>query len=111
MRLPQTAEISARSSGRHRRRRRFLDQLLVPPLDAAFALAEDLDVAVLVRQHLELDVPRRADELLQVDVRRAERRARFGLRLREQTGQLLGVRCTIRMPRPPPPADAFRITG
>ena len=67
--------ISARMRVRHHRRGRFLQQLLMPPLDAAFALAQNLDVAVLVGQHLEFDVARRADELLQVDVGRTERRA------------------------------------
>ena len=41
-------------------------------LDGAFALAQNLDVAVLVGQHLELDVARRLDELLHVDVGRRE---------------------------------------
>ena len=80
------------------------------PLDAAFALAQDFHVAVLVGQHLKFDVPRRGDELLQVDVRGAEGRARFRLRLGEQAGQFRGL-LTTRMPRPPPPAEAFRITG
>ena len=40
------------------RRRRFLDDLLVAALDRAFALAEIDDVAVLVAEHLDLDVAR-----------------------------------------------------
>ena len=48
--------------------------------------------------------------LLQVNVGRAERRARFLLRLGEQPGRSAGP-FTTRMPRPPPPAEAFRITG
>ena len=40
-----------------RRRRRLLDQLLVAALDRAVALAEVDHVAVLVGQHLDLDVP------------------------------------------------------
>ena len=75
----------------HRRRRRFFQQLLMPPLDAAFALAQNLHVAVLVGQHLELDVARRADVFLQVDVGRTEGAARLVLRLQEQRGQLLGT--------------------
>ena len=43
-----------------RRRRRLLDDLLVAPLDRAFALAEIDDVAVLVAEHLDLDVARTA---------------------------------------------------
>ena len=42
----------------HRGRRRFLQQLLVAPLDAALALAQNFHVAVLVGQHLKFDVPR-----------------------------------------------------
>ena len=38
----------------------FFDQLLMPPLDGALALAQNLDVAVLVGQHLKLDMPRRS---------------------------------------------------
>ena len=49
-------------------RGRFLQQFLMPALDAAFALAQNFDVAVLVGQNLEFDVARRADVLLQVDV-------------------------------------------
>src|SRR5581483_5699757 len=49
------------------RRRRLLDQLLVPPLDRAVALAEMDDVAVRVREHLHLDVPRILEVALDVD--------------------------------------------
>ena len=83
----------------------------MPALDAALALAENLDVAVLVGQHLKFDVPRRADEFLQIDVGGTERRAGFLLRLGEQIRAVRPALCTMRMPRPPPPADAFRITG
>ncbi len=55
-----------------RRRRRLLDQLLVPPLDRALALAEMHHVAVAVAEHLELDVPRLDQVLLQVDGAGAE---------------------------------------
>jgi hypothetical protein len=41
-----------------RGRRRFFEQLLMAALDAAIALAQNLDVAVLVGQDLEFDVPR-----------------------------------------------------
>ena len=58
-------------------RGRFFEQLLMAALDAAFALAQDFDVAVLVGQNLEFDVARRADVLLQVDVGGAEGRAGF----------------------------------
>ena len=42
----------------------------MPPLDGTIALAQNLDVAVLVGQHLKLDVPRRLDQLLHVHVLR-----------------------------------------
>ena len=51
---------------------RDLDDLLVPALDAAVALAEVDDVASLVAEHLHLDVADCVDELL--DVQRARRR-------------------------------------
>ncbi len=47
--------------GLQRRRRRFFQQFLMAPLDAALALAENLDVAVLVGQHLKFDVARRRE--------------------------------------------------
>ncbi len=46
------------------RGRRLLDDLLVPPLEAALALAEVHGAAVRVGQHLDLDVPRVGDEPL-----------------------------------------------
>src|SRR5207302_675703 len=57
-----------------RRRRRFLDQLLVTPLDRALAFTEREDSAVLVGEHLHLDVPRRRNRLLEVQAAVAERR-------------------------------------
>ena len=41
-----------------RRRGRFFEQLLVPPLDAAIALAQNLHTAVLVGENLEFDMTR-----------------------------------------------------
>ena len=57
----------------HLRRRRFLQQLLMPPLDRALALAQAHDIAVLVGQHLKLNVPRMLDVLLHVQIAVAER--------------------------------------
>src|SRR6185369_13936562 len=66
--------------GRHRRRGRFLDDLLVAPLQRAVALAEMDDVAVRVGEDLDLDVAR-ADRLaLEEETRIAERSVRFGRR-------------------------------
>ena len=63
-----------------RDRRRLFEQLLMPALDRALALAQVHDVAVVIAEHLELDVARRVEVLLDVDVADAERR--FGLALR-----------------------------
>src|SRR5207302_5757941 len=57
---------------RYRDRWRFFDQLLMTALDAAFALAQRDDPAVLVRQYLDLDVPRSLEILLGVDAAIAE---------------------------------------
>ena len=56
-------------------RRRLLDQLLVASLDRALALAEGDDVAVRVAEELHFDVSHAVQELLDVDVVVAERRA------------------------------------
>ena len=63
-----------------RRRGRLLDQLLVAPLDRAFALAEREDAAVGVAEHLDLDVPGRGQRLLQVERAVPERRLRLRTR-------------------------------
>ena len=89
-----------------RRRRRLLDELLMPALDRAVALAEMDDVAVRVGEHLHLDVPRIDDQLLDVDARVGEVRLALPARRLERA---LGVgRATRRSPspcrrRPPPP--------
>ena len=64
--------IRARSSGVDRRRRRLLDQLLVAALQRAVALAEMDHVAVLVGEHLDLDVARVGQVALEVDGRVGE---------------------------------------
>ena len=56
----------------------FLDDLLVAPLDRAFALAEPDRVAVLVGEHLDLDMARRLDVALDEDAIVAEGGARLG---------------------------------
>ncbi len=76
--------------GAQRRGGRFFEQLLVAALDAAFALAQDFDVAVLVGQDLEFDVARRGDVLFEIDVGAGEGRARFLLRLRKKAGEFGG---------------------
>src|SRR5205085_3151685 len=73
------------------RRRRLLQQLLMPPLDRALALAQAHHLAVLVGQYLELNVPGMLDILLHVEIAIAERPRRFGLGRFEQAGQFLFV--------------------
>src|SRR5262249_17767206 len=61
-----------------RRRRRLLDQFLVPALGRALALAQVDDVAVLVADDLDLDVTGALDELLDIKRAIAEGRLGFG---------------------------------
>jgi hypothetical protein len=89
---------------------RFFNQLLVAALDGALALKERGHVAVLVGQDLELDVARLLDELFHVELAVAEGVGCLGVGGMKEIGQFLGVR-TMRMPRPPPPALALRMTG
>ncbi len=71
------------------RRGRFLDHLLVAALNGAFALAQVNDVAVLVAQHLDLDVARIEDEFLDEDARIAEGRLRLVRRGLDGLGEIL----------------------
>ena len=59
---------------RHAGRRRFLDHLLVAPLQRAVALAKMNDIAMAVGEHLDFDVARRGNVFLEQDPARAERR-------------------------------------
>ena len=60
-------------------RRGFLDHLLVAALHRAVALAQADHVAVVIAQHLELDVARALEEFLHVDRVVAEGGQRLGL--------------------------------
>ena len=82
----------------HRDRRRLLEQLLVPALNRALALAEVHHVAVVIAEDLELDVARRLEVLLDVDVADAERRLGLALRRLERVRQLRRrlARCACR---------------
>ena len=75
-------------------------------LDRAFALAQVDAVAVVVGQHLDLDMPRARDQLLQVDVIIAKGAQRFAPRRCERTRQLLPAAppraCPCRRRRPKP---------
>ena len=62
------------------RRRRLFDDLLMAALHGAVAFAQVHHIAVIVGQHLKLDVPRLLEKLLHVDLIIAERRQRLGLR-------------------------------
>src|SRR6266542_4112718 len=70
-----------------RRCRCLLDDLLMAPLDRAVALAERVDPAVRVREHLHLNVPRPLDELLEQNTLVPERRHRDPPRLRQCVAQ------------------------
>jgi len=59
------------------------------------------DRTVVIREHLELDVPRRLDELLDVHRAGPEGRLRLALAVRSSEPSSPGLR-TMRMPRPPP---------
>ena len=74
---------------RHLQTRRLLDQLLMAPLDRAFALKEHLDIPVLVRQYLKLDMPRPLNEFLHVHLAVAEGICRLLRSRRIQIRQLL----------------------
>src|SRR5689334_24970533 len=87
-RLCQRDRLLAHLSARRRvekRRRRFLDHLLVPALDRAFALAEIDDISMPVAHDLDLDMARVDDELLHEHAIVAER----GLRLRPRPREAL----------------------
>ena len=72
----------------HRHARGLLDHLLVATLHRTLALAECEAVPVLVSEHLDLDVPRPLDVLLDVDRVIAERVLRLALRRRERARDL-----------------------
>ena len=82
--LPHRRPQRRRDGGR----RRLLDQLLVPALDAALALAEMDERAVRVAQDLDLDVPRPLDVPLQEQAVVAERRRGLPARRRQRLGEL-----------------------
>ena len=71
------------------RRRRLLDQLLVPSLQRAVAGRHDDDVAVLVGEHLGLDVAWAVEVALDEALAAAERRDGLADRGVEQLGDLL----------------------
>jgi hypothetical protein len=76
---------------RHGRTRRLFDQLLVATLHRAIALAQMDQMAVLVADDLEFDVPWPGEILLDVHVAVAERRQRLGPRKLEGPREIVRV--------------------
>ncbi len=75
------------------RARRLLDDLLMPALDRAFALAEIDDVAVRVAQHLDFDMPRLLDVLFDKDAVVGKARPSLAGRRAEPVARLLVRGC------------------
>jgi len=73
------------------RRGRLFDDLLVPPLHGAIALAEMHDVARRVGEHLDLDVPRFDDGPLEDQPSVAERLRSLGGRAAQRAGQRVRI--------------------
>src|SRR6202011_2147849 len=71
------------------RRRRLLEQFLVPALNRAFTLAQTDYVAMLVGQYLELNVPGMLHIFLHVEIAIPERARGLGLGSLEQRWQFL----------------------
>ena len=94
-----------------RRRRRLLDQLLVPALRRAVAVAEVHGVAVRVAEDLELDVPRPGQVALDVALGPAEVRLRLALAPTRTRPRRSSASATTFMPRPPPPNAALIAIG
>ena len=84
-------------------RRALLDELLVAPLRRAVALAEPERVAVLVGEHLHLDVAGPAEIPLEVDLGAPEVRLRLAAPPTPSPRPPRPPTATTFMPRPPPP--------
>ncbi len=97
--------------GVEERARRLLDHLLVAALDRAFALAEMDDVAVRIAQHLDLDVARLLDVFLDEDAVVGKARLRLARAPSETRRATSASLAAMRMPLPPPPAEALIMTG
>ncbi len=77
----------------HHRRRALLDHFLMPPLDGAFALAQMNQVAVMIAQNLDFDVPRLQHQLFRYRLRRSGTRAE--LRCGHRAVQIRDLRLAI----------------
>jgi len=73
------------------RTRRDLDQLLVAPLNRAFALPQMADAARAVAEHLDFEMAGAGDQLLDVDLGVAKGRARLGTASRVRLFKLVGA--------------------
>ena len=91
--------IAARIVGDRAGRGRFLDELLVPALRRAVAVAEVHAVAVRVGEDLQLDVARAGEVALDVALGPAEVRLRLALRRLERAGGVVGVVARPSCPR------------
>ena len=80
-------------------------------LHGTLALTQVDAVAVLIGQHLDLDVPRPLDQLFEINLIGAEGALRLALRAPSKAAFNLRGEVTARIPLPPPPAAAFSITG
>ena len=109
--MTATRPISCAQIVADSRRGRLFDQLLMTALDRAFALAEMNDVAVIVGEHLNLDMARPLDIAFEIDAAVLESRLGFGPRRLIGRGQVRRASRATRIPRPPPPAVALISTG
>ena len=91
-------------------RRCFLNDFLMAALDRTFALAKMNDVAVLIAEDLDFDVTRTGNEFFDEDPAIAERGFGFDA-ARAKPSAMPSANSTIRIPLPPPPAEALIITG
>ena len=91
-------------------RRRLLEHLLMAPLNRAVPRADNGQVAEPIAEKLNLDMSRVLDEALGEDRAVAERRPTLAVGGLD-AGVQLGGTADDPIPRPPPPAAAFRISG
>ena len=92
--------------GVHRRAGRFLDDLLVPALHRAIALAQVDDLAVRVGEHLHLHVARIEQRALDQQVAMAEAGQCLGARAGQRRRQLRGL---LHQPHAAPAAAGHRL--
>ena len=90
---------------------RLLDDLLVPALDRAVPVEQVQHRAVRIGQHLHLDMAGPGDIALQQQRPVAEGCGRPRAPRPRAPSAKSSARSTMRMPRPPPPAEALTSTG